>query len=317
MTPNKLHDMTRAAILGFAVGDALGVPAEFMDRAQLDRRPVTEMMGGGAHGQPAGTWSDDTSMTLCTLVSLTEKGIDYRDLMDRFGLWLWEAKYTARDEVFDVGGTCRSAIFNYIHGALPPHCGETAGYSCGNGSLMRILPAALYFRGKGQGALTRETAAVIHDLSACTHGHPRCMLACGLYCAAAFALLEGAGKEALPDVLESALDFYRTLPAFAGVLREFEALPEIAARSRDSIRSTGYVVDTLEAALWCLMTTDSYRDCVLKAVNLGEDTDTVAAVAGGLAGLLYGEAAIPRDWRSALCRRPQIEALCTRFAASL
>jgi len=317
MTPNKLQEMTRAAILGFAVGDALGVPAEFMTRAQLDKRPVTGMLAGGAHGQPAGTWSDDTSMTLCTLVSLTEKGVDYRDLMHRFALWLWEAKYTARDKVFDAGGTCRSAIFNFVHGAVPPDCGETAGYCCGNGSLMRLLPAALYFRGKGQGALTAETAAVIHDLSACTHGHPRCRLACGLYCAAAFALLDGTGKDALPEVLKSALDFYRTLPEFAGVLHEFEPLPEMADRSRDSIRSSGYVVDTLEAALWCLLATDSYRDCVLKAVNLGEDTDTVAAVAGGLAGILYGEAAIPADWLAALCRRSQIEALCTRFAESL
>ena len=131
------------------------------------------------------------------------------------------------------------------------------------------------------------------------------------------ALLDGTGKDALPEILKSALDFYRTLPEFAGVLHEFEPLPEMADRSRDSIRSSGYVVDTLEAALWCLLTTDSYRDCVLKTVNLGEDTDTVAAVAGGLAGILYGEAAIPADWLAALCRRSQIEALCTRFAESL
>ena len=134
------------AILGFAARDALGVPAEFMSRSELWRNPVTDMRGSGVHNQPPGTWSDDTSMTLCMMDSLMEKGIDFSDQMERFADWLWNASNTACDEVFDVGGTTKRSIYKYLQNNPPLDCGETADYYCGNGSLMQILPMALFMQ---------------------------------------------------------------------------------------------------------------------------------------------------------------------------
>ena len=138
------YHAVEGAILGSVVGDALGVPGEFMTREELEKNPIIDMIGGGAHEQLPGTWSDDTSMTLCTIDSIIEKGIDYDDQMYRFADWLWSASNTARDEVFDVGGATKHSIFRYMKKTPALECGELAENTCGNGSLMRIMPTALY-----------------------------------------------------------------------------------------------------------------------------------------------------------------------------
>jgi ADP-ribosylglycohydrolase len=193
----NLHKMIRSAMLGVAVGDALGVPVEFYDRAVRKQDPVTGMRGGGFHGQKPGTWSDDTSMTLALMDSLTRRGFDIEDQMRCYVDWLWSGKYTAYDEVFDVGGTCKSAIFRYCKGTPAENCGEDGELYCGNGSLMRIMPMALYLYGTGRGELNDETALLIHASSAVTHAHPRCLMACGIYCAVVFRLC--AGEEIRPS----------------------------------------------------------------------------------------------------------------------
>ncbi len=310
--------LAEGAILGFAVGDALGVPAEFMERSALRRDPVQAMRSGGVHGQPAGTWSDDTSMTLCAMDSLIAAGIDYDDLMRRFSDWLLHASNTAHGTVFDVGNTCRRAIFAYADGADPLACGQTEEFACGNGSLMRVLPMALYLAGRfGAAQLDDCIAGILHDTSKCTHAHPRCQMACGIYCAVAFALCRGGSlNQAVQSGILSSLSYYREKAEFAQVAPEFEALIRIERRAEAQIESTGYVLHTLEAALWCLSTTRSYQACVCKAVNLGGDADTTAAVAGGLAGLWYGEAGIPREWAEATAGYAYIRARCSRFAAA-
>ncbi len=318
-TPDSFISDGTSAILGLAVGDALGVPAEFMSRTELRKNPVTGMRSGGAHNQPAGTWSDDTSMTLCVMDSLYARGIDYADQMDRFADWLWNAGNTARGEVFDVGGTTRRSIFRYLQGTPPLECGETAEYGCGNGSLMRILPAALYAAAKrGTPALDDWSARIMHDTSSCTHAHPRCQMACGIYAAVVFQLLDSSSalEAAVRTGVTSALEYYRKKPAFAAVFPDFSSLAEIGQWEEPRVRSSGYVLHTLQAALWCLLNTSSYEECACRAVNLGEDADTTAAVAGGLAGLWYGKDAIPPDWLRQTAKSGQIEEKSRRFLES-
>ena len=295
------RETIRACILGLAVADAIGVPVEFCSREELDADPVTGVRGFGSHFVPAGTWSDDTSMTLCALDALAQETFSWESVMDNFVKWERDAAFTATDELFDIGLSCQRAIDNYarLHMAATD-CGPTGARDNGNGSLMRILPFALY---------APEDPALIETASDLTHGHRRAEMACGIYALLLRGILTG-GKDGIPAALDAAEARYGGETEW----KHYAPLRTIETRSRESIRSSGYVVDTLEAALWCLLTTDNYRDCILKAVNLGEDTDTVAAVAGGLAGGLYGLAGIPQEWLAALLRRELIEELCDRAA---
>lgn len=309
-------------IAGLCVADALGVPFEFRSRASLAAEPAADMRGGGAHGQPAGTWSDDSSMTLALLDSLAAGRLDYGDIMGRFLAWLDRGAYTPRGEVFDVGRSTREALLRFARGTPPLRCGGGDEHSNGNGSLMRVLPLAFYLqRHFGAGFLLREEALdVIHSVSALTHAHRRSQIACGLYLSAAGALLEGASlPEAIALGVGRAWECYSRRGAYAEELRHYQRVraPGFAGTAEGEIRSSGYVVDTLEAAFWCLLNTDSYEACVLKAVNLGLDTDTTAAVAGGLAGMYYGYEAIPRRWREQTARIGYIEELCSAFSRSL
>lgn len=310
------NNLVKGGVLGFVVGDALGVPGEFMSREQLAADPITDMRGGGFHEQPAGTWSDDTSMTLCTMQSLIENGVDYDDQMRRFEDWLWRATNTARDEVFDVGGATKSAIFDFVKGTPALECGNDADYSCGNGSLMRMLPVALYIIGRyGNTRLDDRAAEIIHKSSMCTHANKRCLMSCGIYSSVVFQLCSGEYLyEAVKNGIRSALKYYRSRTEFAVVSSDFEGIENIEKWSEDQISGSGYVVHTLQAALWCLMTTSGYAECVLKAANLGEDTDTTAAVAGSPAGLWYKSNTIPVNWLMTIPKRQEIEKLSKRFA---
>lgn len=314
----KDHFVTQVegAVLGSVVGDALGVPAEFMRRQELQQDPVTAMRDGGAHHQPAGTWSDDTSMVLCTIDSLLACGVNYEDQMQRFSRWLSAGEYTARGEVFDVGITVQRAIRRFDGGRPPVFCGDAAENACGNGSLMRIFPTALYLYGQYQQVtLDDHTADIIHNTSYCTHAHPRCLMACGIFCSVVFALCSGKPLQAaIRDGISDGLAYYRRADGFARVYQEFLSLQSLPRWQERDVKSSGFVLHTLQAALWCLLTTQNYAQCVLKAVNLGEDTDTTAAVAGALAGLWYGKEGIPQTWSTVTAKYRAIEDLARRFA---
>jgi ADP-ribosylglycohydrolase len=191
----------------------------------------------------------------------------------------------------------------------PTRCGLLGDYANGNGSLMRILPFVLY--GYFRGYFTEEAVQLVHTASSLTHGHVISLIGCGIYTLLIRSILR-QGREGIQEGLRMASAQYEGWDDLAAYARIFEE--DFAALPRESIRSTGYVVDTLEAAVWCLLTTDNYRDCVLKAANLGEDTDTVAAIAGGLAGALYGMEGIPARWLDTLIRREFIEEMCDRAA---
>jgi len=311
----------RSVIVGGAIGDALGVPVEFMSRKELAITPVQEMRGFGTHNQPPGTWSDDTSMTLCLLESISRRQkIDYDDIMNNFANWLTKTAFTAAHETFDVGIATQEAIARYLQGTKPLACGGKGEYDNGNGSLMRLSPLALFFC-QQQVKNTADILLEAHRLSALTHGHPRSQMACGIYTLILMNLLTGSSiPAAVENGLKRAHDFYRNNSACQAEIPAFKRLWHLEALQdlpNAAIRSSGYVVDTLEAVIWCLLNTASYAECVLKAVNLGDDTDTIGAITGGLAGAAYGFASIPPTWLDALTGLAEIDALCQAFATSV
>lgn len=280
---SKIYD----GIMGLIVGDALGVPYEFKKR---DTFKAVDMVGYGTHNQPVGTWSDDSSMTLATVDALIRyKGkINLDSIMGNFLLWYKVGKFTTYGQCFDIGNTTRIAIHKYEMGVNVSDCGCRGINDNGNGSLMRILPLAFIPCSYND----------INEVSALTHAHAISKQGCRLYLIIAEQILKG--------------NDFRHIMTDAIFNGEYSRIRDIYKLTRDDIKSTGYVVDTLEAALWCLYHTNNYRDCVLTAVNLGGDTDTIAAVAGGLAGLLYGCSSngIPEEWINQIVRKEWIDQLC-------
>lgn len=307
-------------IMGLCVADALGVPVEFMSRETLRKNPVIGMRGFGTHNQSVGTWSDDTSMTLCLVDSLI-KGINFNDVMSKFLMWFDEGSYTPHGEVFDVGISTRDAIKRFSDGIEPLKCGGVNERDNGNGSLMRILPIIFYIQSiYGTDFEENDEAfGIIHNISSLTHAHKRSKIACGIYISVASMLLGSMDlKIAVELGIYKAAEYYRKQTEFKDEISHFDRLLAKGFEELDAkaIKSSGYVVDTLEAAIWCLLNSSTYKDCVLKAVNLGEDTDTVAAVVGGLAGLYYGYENIPCEWLDKVVKREYVESLSNQLYLS-
>jgi len=314
-----LSSRIEGALWGLIVGDALGVPVEFRSRSELEEDPVEDMRGWEVHDQPMGTWSDDSSLTLCTVDSILRTGWNLGDMVKRFCQWLYEGYLTPQGKVFDVGGTTKLALARLRMGVPAVEAGGRAETDNGNGSLMRILPAALYFAEAPLPLLVRA----VSDASSLTHAHPRSKLACILYSLCIGEVLKGRSiPQAVKTVAEtlSSPSTRRILsPALSGELPTFSRLltGAVLGCARDDISSGGYVVDTLEASLWCVATSDSFSEAVLKAVNLGKDTDTTGAVAGGLAGAYWGVESIPSRWIEALARREELSCLIGSFSRLL
>lgn len=264
----------RDTVYGAAVGDALGVPYEFKGRDSFE---CAGMVSGGTHGQPAGTFSDDTSMMLATSDSIRVCGrVDVRDMRGRFYDWLRKGAYTADGTVFDVGNTVATA--------LSEGRGCEGERSNGNGSLMRIAPLAY----------TAADDDEVRAVSAITHAHRTSTESCVCFVKLIRNLIGG-------NSLQLSLKY--SIPEG----ERFAFLADVASWPRSEVRSGGYVIDTLGAAIWCFANTDTYADCVLAAVNLGSDTDTTACVAGALAGAVYGYRVIPDEWLRALRGKDVIE----------
>lgn len=289
-------------ICGFVIGDALGVPVEFTRKEELDKDPVTDMREYGTYNQPAGTWSDDTSMTLATMESVVnKKGIDYDDMMGEFLEWYLNDKYT-QNGLFDIGITTSSALENYhYHDTSALESGLSGERDNGNGSLMRILPLA-YIKN-----IDYET---IENVSALTHAHERSRIACVLYVEIAKSMLVNDLKiqEHIANSCEKIKEYYKDSS-------ELEHFERIFNDDLDYVESSGYVIKTLECVIHCMQTTSNYRDAVLKAVNLGRDTDTVGAICGGLAGIYYGYDEIPIDWLNKIYKLDEVLDLCEKYEA--
>lgn len=310
-----MDNIWKSGIYGLVVGDAMGVPVEFTSGEDRKIDPVTYMIGYGTYNQPEGTWSDDSSMALATLVSIRDKGeIDYKDIMERFHDWCMYGAYTPFDEVFDIGIATSRAIMKYSNGAKPLESGGKTEWDNGNGSLMRILPVCLYIveQQKYKKLSDGEAIDIIHNCSALTHAHLRSKIACGIYYFLVKAVLNKDGEliERLQQGVDNAFKYYgESTESELDNYNRLISLSEFKDTPENQIKSTGYVVYTLEAAIWCLVNSSSYEEVILKAVNLGDDTDTVAAITGGLAGLYYGYDNIPDKWKSKLQKREWIESL--------
>ena len=303
----KLKD----AIIGLAIGDAMGVPLEFKSRESLQANPTTEMKGYGSHNVPKGTWSDDTSMTLALIDAINRTGeIVPEDIANNFIRWIEDGEFTADGKVFDVGRTCLMAIRNYESNiAKPEECGEDGEFSNGNGSLMRISPLIFYCYYKNMN--NEEIYECVKTVSSITHKHEISVMGCYIYVLFGIELLKGCSLYEAYNVIKN-IDYHffseNCKSRYDRIIND-----EIYRCSMDDIRSKGYVVDTLEATLWCLMNTEYFDDAVIKAINLGDDTDTVGACVGALAGICYGEESINKDWKEGLQNFKEIVEMCMEF----
>jgi ADP-ribosylglycohydrolase len=310
-----MSNIYRDAILGVVVGDALGVPVEFMSRERLKAAPIKDMVGYGTYNQPPGTWSDDSSLTLCLAEELS-KEFNIRNFAFSFVNWLYYSYWTPYNEVFDVGNTTEAAIRRLEDGISPQNSGETGVTTNGNGSLMRILPLLFYVYPVKDDL---ERYEIIRKVSAITHAHPRSTLSCFYYLEfARFILQDYSPKEAYKLTNKNFSRLTQKRGTSDDDIQQFERLlsGQIDALKEQQIKTDTYVVYTLEAAVWCILNTNNYRDAVLKAVNLGKDTDTTAAVTGGLAGLIYSANAIPEKWLDKIARLEDIEDVAERLCAA-
>ncbi len=304
---SKLKD----GIYGFAVGDALGVPVEFKSRAMLEKDPVTKMVGYGSYEIEEGVYSDDTAMTLATLDSISKMGkIDCNDMMDRFCAWVNNGSYSATGVVFDIGITTKYAIMKYQDEKVDATlCGSNAISSNGNGSLMRMFPIAYYcfFEKKEE----KEIFSLVKEVSSMTHAHEISIMGCYLYTLYLIFLLEGQTKnDAYQKLKEKDYSFFKdeTRKYYHRLLED-----DISNVSLEKIASSGFVVDTLEAVFYNVLTCNSYQEAVLKAVNMGDDTDTVGAITGSIAGVLYGYQEIPLDFLNTLKGKDKIDTYLASF----
>ncbi|MCM8531967.1 MAG: ADP-ribosylglycohydrolase family protein, partial [Lentisphaeraceae bacterium] len=304
-----IEDRIQGAIHGLIVGDALGVPVEFMEREELVESPVTSMRGFGTHDQPAGTWSDDSSLMLCNLISILDHNIDNEDIMTKFADWRSNNWMTPHGLVFDIGNTTALAIQKFQLGNSVEVCGLKGDFNNGNGSLMRILPLSLYVHRLSSEQIIDES----FQNSNLTHGHLRSKLCCAYFSLLMKGLLADMDLLLAMSFASQELDGYIVKEtALDRILSG-----EIINAKEDDISGSGYVIHCLEASLFCIANTDSYSEAVLKAVNLGEDTDTTAAVTGAIAGALYGIDSIPQKWIRELARIGEIKIWTDQFTEKI
>ena len=299
-----------ASLYGVAVGDALGTPVQFLNRSRLDSKPVTTMVGFGTFNKPPGVWSDDTSMTIATVDSILTTGkLDMIDMSKKFVDWYRSENYTADGRSFDIGNATAIAMETLIRkfrtgGLFTPYYNNRVDRN-GNGSLMRMAPIMLYLSYNPQPLTT--LVKVVGNLSGITHGHEISKIACRLYVLIGMKLMEGE------PVNKAIKESYKTLSEISDPewFSEFKRIPRLSKLKRENISSSGYVVDSLEASLWCVLTSKNFSEAVLKAVNLGYDTDTIGAITGSLAGLVWND--IPMEWIRCLSRRGYLKHMFNDF----
>ncbi len=298
-------------LLGFAIGDAMGVPIEYTDREILVKNPVTMMTGYGTYNQPEGTWSDDTSMTIATMDAIVlKKEINYKAIMSNFLSWFAVGKYTATGSMFDVGATCSDALAKYSSGSYEPlECGMDDINCNGNGSLMRMLPIALYCYYKKLS--DDEIINLVNDMSSLTHAHEISKMACLIYVRYVMCLLDGKDKIAAYEEIKK-VDYssYRedTIKEFDRILKS-----DISEYELEDIKSTGFVVDSLEASLWVILNTENFKQAIIGSINLGVDTDTIGAITGSMAGIIYEYDSIPDIWLDKLKKKNYLIKLAMKY----
>ena len=293
-----LQDRYRGCLLGLATGDAVGTSVEFQPRGSFV--PLTDMLGGGPFNLLAGQWTDDTSMALCLATSLLERdGFDARDQMERYCRWADQGYLSSTGRCFDIGGTVAAALSRFQRSG-EPFAGSTHPHSAGNGSIMRLAQVPLFYFPDLEA--TERYAA---DSSRTTHGAAECIDACRLLARIIYRALQGKTRDTVVHGDRKTFSGKGKIVAIASGAFQDKAIRDI--------RGSGYVVESLEAALWCFTNTDSFREAVLLAANLGDDADTTAAVCGQVAGAFYGAAEIPAGWLEQLAQRAKITYLAEQL----
>lgn len=303
----KRRQFCRATLLGLAVGDAVGTTLEFKSPGSF--WPLTDMVGGGPFGLKAGQWTDDTSMALCLAASLAERGqFDAADQMRRYVRWWREGYFSSTGRCFDIGNTTRAALSRFEKTG-DAYAGSTDPHTAGNGSLMRLAPVPLFFLNQPAEAIARAA-----ESSRTTHAAPTAVDACRYFAGLLVGAWRGESKATLLSPHYSPMETgWKKSPLHP----EIAAIAEGSFKRRQppAIRGAGFVVPSLEAALWAFHTTDNFRAGCLAAANLGDDADTTAAIYGQLAGAYYGESAIPAEWLAKLALRKEIVELAESLAA--
>lgn len=304
----KAESRSQALLLGLAIGDALGVPVEGKKRGSYR---IDKMEGYGTHNQSPGTWSDDTSLALALADALLVDDLNLKGIARRFEAWREGKMFTPHGKAFGIGNTTAKAIDRLKQGIAPDKAGGKNENDNGNGSLMRIAPLALYLCNEER---DERRYSITKKVSGITHAHPISVTACFIYIELLRLLVWVHSKEAAYVRLKADFACSRKFLDNSALLKFDRLLKDDIARLPEAeIKSSGYVVDTLEAAFWSFLTTSNYRDATLRAVNLGDDTDTVGAVTGALAGLYYGLENIPQEWLKTLAKREEIGRIAAKM----
>ena len=329
----SLEDRIKGSLYGFFVGDALGVPVEFVNRNTLQNNPVKDMMEFGTHNQPKGSFSDDTSLVLATIDSMlnnketlhTKDIINYKDLMERFYNYKFHGEYTPDNHIFDIGISTADAIDKYKRDNSNVFCGSTDINSNGNGSLMRILPLALYdifcTIPTPSGVIYNDYYDYNKKISSLTHAHDLSIMSCYIYNYYISEYLKTYDirmsyentKRYFNIIFEGKVDKdYGDLELYKKYFKRL-IYEDISKLKKEDIKSSGFVIDTIEAVFYTILTTTNYKEAVLSAVNLGDDTDTIGAITGSLAGLIYGIEDIPTNWLNTLRRKDYLDKLVNDY----
>ncbi len=315
----------KSALFGVAVGDALGVPFEFSSRDKMEQHPATDMIGYGTYNLPPGTWSDDSSLTFCLAEALTNYGYDLGMIAFNFHMWKKNAWWTANNSVFDIGITTFQSISllskileeeNYERLYNLKSLDSEYERENGNGSLMRILPLLFYIRGMDP----IKQFEVTWDVSALTHRHIRAGMSCFIYLTLAEEILNGENKnDAYQATRQKVVELWDKINFSETERKHFSRIiqNDIRETKIEDLKSGGYVIEVLESSIWFFLEKTNYKDTVLGIINLGHDTDTSAAIAGGLAGLYYGLEGIPKEWINQIARKNDIENLAERLRDKL
>lgn len=308
-----MNNLNKDILLGTAIGDALGLPIQFLEREVVAKNPITTMEGLDQFNIPAGTWSDNTSLSFCLAESLCN-GYDLNDIINKFTKWMYEDYWTPANETFDINYINYFAIVNLRNNGSPHVAGIDNKRGNRDGSLMRILPLVPYILNMEE----ENRFRIIKEISSLTYRHSRSILACIALCEFAIQYINlqsveeayQAMQQTILQLLKRDMFIEEGIPFERLTGLSYEEFKTIALKD---IHSTEYVIDTLEASLWCIFNTTSYKDAVLKAVNLGDDANTVGAITGGLAGIIYGYDTIPSEWLEVLAKKDDIIELANKL----
>ena len=308
-----MNNLNKDILLGTAIGDALGLPIQFLEREVVAKNPITTMEGIDQFNVPAGTWSDNTSLSFCLAESLCN-GYDLNDIINKFTKWMYEDYWTPANETFDINYINYFVIVNLRNNGSPHVAGIDNKRGDSDGSLMRILPLVPYILNMEE----ENRFRIIKEISSLTYRHSRSILACIALCEFAIQYINLQSVEDAYQTMQQTILQLLKRDMFIEEGIPFERLTglsyeEFKTIELKDIHSTEYVIDTLEASLWCIFNTTSHKNAVLKAVNLGDDANTVVAITGGLAGIIYGYDTIPPEWLEVLAKKDDIIELANKL----